>query len=296
MSCSNRTLFAAIAVSISLACMLARAEAAEPKPLTHDGRLKMDPVFVRGGEEIVFTLLDAPTQTSLMRLKLADLSVERLHPQATTAEFEPGFSPDGRYYAFVQSRGNLNLKLVIRDTVQNKEAVYDPGGGFVGMHGPKITPDSTRVVFSIPAPGGQQIVSVNLAGQDRKPITQLAGVNNWPTLSPDGRQIAFASTRDGDFEIYAMRLDGSDLRRLTTSRGRDLRPAWSPDGKRIAFNTARDGNEEIYVMNADGSPPRNLTHHPERDDYPAWHPDGRRLVFVGERHGRFDLYLIEVGD
>ena len=61
--------------------------------LTKDGQLKADPVFVRSGEEIVFTVLESPTQMSLMRLKVADGSVERLHSQATTSEFEPvGFS------------------------------------------------------------------------------------------------------------------------------------------------------------------------------------------------------------
>src|SRR5712692_9158105 len=86
--------------------------------LTKDGRLKADPVFVHGGEEVVFTVLESPTQWSLMRLKVADGTVERLHPNATTSEFEPAFTPDGSLYCFVQNRANLNLKLVIRDTKQ----------------------------------------------------------------------------------------------------------------------------------------------------------------------------------
>ena len=90
--------------------------AAEPQRLTHDGRQKMDPVFLRGGEELVFTVLESSTQLSLMRLKLTDGSVERLHPQATTSEFEAAFAPDGQSYTFVRSQGNLNLKLIIRDT------------------------------------------------------------------------------------------------------------------------------------------------------------------------------------
>src|SRR4051794_30950847 len=94
--------------------------------LTTDGRTKADPVFVRGGAEVVFSVLESPTQLRLMRLKLADGTVAPLHPAATTAEFEAAFTPDGRFYAYVQSRGNLNLKLVIRDTKLNREAVFDP--------------------------------------------------------------------------------------------------------------------------------------------------------------------------
>src|SRR5579871_3976865 len=117
--------------------------------LTTDGRLKSDPVFIKNGEEIVYALQETPTLMSLMRLKLADRSVERFFPQATTNEFEPGVSADGRYCAFVQSRGNLSLKLVIRDLKENRDSVFDPGGGFAGMRHPSIAPDNSRVIFSI---------------------------------------------------------------------------------------------------------------------------------------------------
>jgi TolB protein len=267
--------------------------AAGARRLTRDGRLKMDPVFVRGGEELVFTLLETPTQTSLMRLRLAEGAVERLHPAAITSEFEPAFTPDGRYYAYVQSRSNLNLKLVIRDTRQNKEAVFDPGGGFAGVRRPAIAPDGSRVVFSIPTATGQALASVNLLGRDRQELTR-GGINNWPAFSPDGRRIAFGSSRAGDFDLYVMDADGGDVRPLTRGRGLDMRPAWSPDGRRIAFTSNRDGNYEIYLVNADGSGLRRVTEHPERDDYPAWHPDGRRVAVVSERDGRSDLYLVDL--
>src|SRR5262249_16569517 len=79
--------------------------------LTTDGRVKADPTFVRGGSEIVYTVLESAVQMSLVRLRLTDGSTERLHPDAIASEFEATFTPDGRAYAFVQSRGNLNLKL-----------------------------------------------------------------------------------------------------------------------------------------------------------------------------------------
>jgi TolB protein len=261
--------------------------------LTTDGRQKFDPVFVRGGEEIVFTMLDSPTRTSLMRLKLADGSVERLHKDANTAEFEPAFSPDGRYYCFVQNRGNLNLKLVIRDTTQNKDALFDPGGGFAGMRHPTIAPDNSRIVFSIADATGQQLYVVDMQGQNKKTLTKES-LNHWPGFSPDGKQIVFGSSRDGDFDLYVMNADGGNVRRITKSVGLDMRPRWSPDGKRIAFTSNRDGNYKIYMMDADGGNLQRITHNDDRDDFAAWHPDGKRLAMVCERAGKSDLYLVEV--
>jgi Tol biopolymer transport system component len=277
---------------ISLLCcaFAVSAVAAEPRQLTYDGVAKQDVVFVPGGAALVFATYETSIQISLMQLRLADGTVQRLHPNANTAEFEAGYSPDGRYYAFVQSRGNLSLKLVIRDTKEGQDAIFDPGGGFAGMHNPAFAPDLSRIVFSQPGKGGQQLVSCNLQGQDRRELTQFPGLTNWPSFSPDGQQLLFGSSRDGDFEIYLMRADGTQLRRLTESPGRDIRPRFSPDGSQIAFTSVRDGNPEIYVMQADGSHPRRITQSPERDDAPCWHPDGQHLLHVSERNGKFDIY------
>ncbi len=267
---------------------------ADGQRLTKDGRMKMDPVFIRDGAEIIFSAQETPTQLSLMRLKLADGSTERFHPQATTSEFEPSFTLDGRWYAFVQSRGNLNLKVVIRDTRQNKDAVYDSGAGFVTPRRPSFAPDGSRVLIALPGGTGQEIIAVDTQGKNLKVIATGA-LNSGPAFSPDGKRIAFASSRDGGFDIYSMNADGGDVRRLTKTPGLDLRPSWSPDGERLAFTSNRDGNYEIYVMNADGGDQRRLTRNDERDDYATWHPDGKRLVFMAERNGKFDLEMIAVG-
>jgi Tol biopolymer transport system component len=262
------------------------------KQLTRDGRLKMDPVFVRP-DEIVCTFQESPTLLALVRLRLADGTTERLHPEATTTEFEPAFSPDGRYCAFVQSRGNLSLKLVIRDRQEKRDAVFDPGGGFLGMRRPTIAPDGSRVVFSIPTAAGQELASVNLRGQDRRSLL-TGGINNWPAFSPDGKRIAFCSSRDGALRLYVMNADGSHLQRLTSGPGFAARPAWSPDGKRLAFTANRDGLYRVCILAADGSGLQVLSGDTDRDDYPAWSPDGRRVVMVRERHGRSDLVLLDV--
>jgi len=279
------------ALLISLAIFANELSAAEPVRLTTDGRLKTDLVFLPGGTELAFSVQDEPILFKLMKLSLATGAVEPLHADAQKNEFELAISRDGRYRAFVQSRGNLSLALVIRDTQENKDAEVPPAGGFAGMRSPTFTPDGGRVLFSFPEESRQTIFSVNLQGGDRQELTRGPGINNWPEFNPAGNRIVFSSTRDGDYEIYTMAPDGSDVQRLTKSPRQDIRPRYSPDGKRIAFTSARDGNYEIYLMRADGSHVQRLTNHPERDDYPAWHPDGRRIAILSERDGQPDIYL-----
>lgn len=269
--------------------------AADEIRLTDDGRLKSDPAFVdRTGAEIVFVVQARPSLMQLMRLKLGDRSVAAVHPEQNKNEFEPAFSPDGNVLAFIQSRGNLSLALVIRDKSRGKDAEIPPMGGFSGAHSPTLSPDGSRVLFSYPDNGRQRILSVNLDAKDQKTIIDSDGVNNWPHFSPDGKRLVFASTRDDDYEIYSAAADGTDVRRLTSSPKQDIRPRFSPDGSRIAFTSSRDGNYEIYVMQSDGSGVTRVTNNPERDDYAAWHPEGKKLVIVSERQGRHDLYLLDV--
>jgi TolB protein len=262
----------------------------EPVRLTTDGTLKLAPVFIDKGDEIVFATHEAPNLVAVVRLKLSDGSRRRMHPTVVNHQFDPAFSRDGRLHAYARSSTSPQTVLVIQDTQEKKESVFRPRESRATVRNPSFAPDGSRVVFSLSDIGGHQINSVSPQAQDLKRLTDAAGMNAWPAYSPDSRTIAFGSSRSGDFEIYVMNADGSGIQRLTRSPGLDVRPAWSPDGTRIAFTSNRDGNYEIYVMNSDGSNPRNATAHPARDDHPAWHPDGR-LLFVSDRDGGSDLYL-----
>lgn len=262
--------------------------------LTTDGRQKSSPVVRNAGQEVVYADFADATLFQLRRRSLTNGTTELLHPTSQTAEFEPAWSADGEVYAHLKLRGVLSISIVVRSRDGSLLHEIMPGGGFCGYRSPTIAPDHSRLAFSYAERGTQQIYSSQLNGEDRKPLTESTGINNWPSFSSDGREIVFGSSRDGNFEIYSMRADGSLPRRLTNHPLQDVRPRFSPDGSRIAFTSHRDGNAEIYVMNADGSGLQRITQHPERDDYPEWHPDGQRLIMVSEREGQHDLYLVPV--
>jgi Tol biopolymer transport system component len=264
----------------------------EPQRLTFDGKRKLAPAFVPGGREIVVAVHETPTLVALKRLKLADGAQERLHPAVADHQFDPAYSPDGRYHAYVRSATSPQLVLVIQDVREKSEAIFRPRDARATARSPSFAPGGRRIFFSLSDLGGHQIASVNLQGQDLQKLAESAGLNCWPNCSPDGTHIAFGSSRDGDFQIYST--DGRDLRRLTKGPGMNIRPAWSPDGRRLAFTSNRDGVYQVYVMNADGSRLQGVSRLPDRHDYATWHPDGRHLVVIAERGGRCDLYQIEV--
>ena len=240
MSCSERRLHrlfrhCAIVILAALATEI-RANGAEPGRLTTDGTLKLAPVFINNGDEVVFATHEIPNLVSIVGLRLSDHSRRRLHPTVVNHQFDPAFSRDGRYHAFGRSATSPQMVLVIQDTQEKKDGCLPTAGITRDRANPSFAPDGSRIVFSLSDIGGHQIASVNPRGEDLKYLTKSAGMNAWPAYSPDGRKIAFGSSRSGDFEIYVMNADGSDVVALTRSPGLDARPAWSPDGKRIAFH------------------------------------------------------------
>jgi Tol biopolymer transport system component len=258
----------------------------ELQQLTHDGRLKRDPIFIDGGEQIVYAAQHDSPQLVLRRLNLSDGRSERFHPESALPEFRACYSTDQAAHSFLQMTGNDVLQLKV-GLPHKQQTVSIQSSKTTVWHG-TITPNGKEVVY---AAAGQIYTQVVENGEEKQ-LTQTAGRNNHPSVSPDGNRIAFSSSRDGDYEIYSMNRDGSGVQRLTNSRGLDIRPAWSADGQWIAFTTARDGDYEIYAMRCDGSDTRRITDNPERDDYASWHPDGKRLVVVTERDGAIDLFVV----
>ena len=287
--------FAAALVVLLFGAALGHADSS--RRLTTDGREKRDPVFVDGGKAIVFTVLEQHDQLSLIRLNVADLSAERLHPGIDVSEYDASFSTNERYYAYLQNDGNLRTKVVVRDTRDGTEVRHDPKGGFVGVRNVSMAPDGSCAIFAFPGVGdGQQIYSLPADGKNRRVLTDSGFIDACPRFSMDGKWIAFTSTRSENFDIFVMTSEGTRVRRLTNHRGLDTRPAWSADGRQLAFTSLRDGNYDIYVMNVDGSRVRRVTRHEERDDFAFWHPKGQQLVVVSERRGQHDLYLVDVPD
>lgn len=296
MNCFNRHgAFRTVASLCFFLCSESQAVVAgEPLQLTTDHLYKRDPVFIEKGNALVYVVLSRPEQLQLMRMDLKTRMAEPLHPDETRTEFEPAFSPDGRYYAFVQSRSPASVGMVIRDTKTETDADLPPAPGFSGFRNPTFAPSGGRLLYSHAEDGRQQIWSINMQAGDRKNVIDSRGINNWASYSPDGSQILFGSTRDGNFEIYLLDVSDASTRRLTESPSQDIRPRFSPDGRRICFTSSRDGNYEIYILHLKDGQLQRLTNHPERDDYANWHPNGKQIVLVSERRGKQDLYLVDV--
>jgi Tol biopolymer transport system component/predicted Ser/Thr protein kinase len=110
-------------------------------------------------------------------------------------------------------------------------------------------------------------------------LTDLAGLETFPSLSPDGQTLVFASAHEGQWDIYAQRVGGTNRVNLTAdSPADDTQPVFSPDGSRIAFRSSRDGGG-VFLMGATGESVRRLT---DGGYNPSWSPDGASIAYATE--------------
>jgi len=161
-------------------------------------------------------------------------------------DFNPVWSPDGRYIAFC-----------------------------------RILKDATGI-YIIPALGGAERRVRNTLWDDQEFDEVFRfGRLSW---SPDGKLLAY-SDRASPSEaasIFLLWLDSREVRRLTStlrSRG-DFSPEFSPDSQTLAFGRDSQGVQSIYAIQVSGGEEQRLTSDTAQKWGLAWTPDGREIVFA----------------
>lgn len=141
-----------------------------------------------------------------------------------------------------------------------------------GAHGPSVSPDGKSVVYVIDREPNAGIWFMDIAGANRKRLTQSPADRD-PSWLPDGGSVLFTRIANGRQGLWIMKGDGTNQRLLT--QGGESHAVFSPDGKKIAC----ERNLQVWILNADGTGDVQLTCDKENRE-PAWSPDGRRIVFT----------------
>jgi Tol biopolymer transport system component len=190
----------------------------------------------------------------------ADGSNERPLFAISGFDYNPSFSPDGKWIVFTSERNGSGeadlyrvhvdgsgLERLTDDPALDDQAAFSPDGNQIAFVSSRGAHNASIWILDLKTRKAR-----NLTGAPalQAPAGKMNGFFR-PSWSPDGEWIAFSSDRNFDFKphvypspgwehpqelsIYVIRHDGSELRRLTPAGVSDGSPKWSPDGKRIVF-------------------------------------------------------------
>jgi Tol biopolymer transport system component/DNA-binding winged helix-turn-helix (wHTH) protein len=163
-------------------------------------------------------------------------------------DFNPVWSPDGRYIAFC-----------------------------------RILPGQTGI-YLIPALGGTER-KLRATLWDEKEFYQVRWNTVRLSWSPDGQSLAFSDRPVANEvpSIFLLALDSLAVRKLTfappDSRG-DSNPAFSPDGKTMAFTRSSQAFQSIYTVPVSGGEERRLVSQETNHWGLEWTSDGQNIVFA----------------
>ena len=221
----------------------------------------------------------------------------RLTTTEKESESRPRWSPDGRYLAFLSSRGDDEgtgqLWLLPRAGGEAERVSQVKAG----VDDYAWSPDGTRFVFVV-----SDSDSAALGGKERTP----------PPIVID--RFYFKEDVTGYLthrrsHLYLFDLATREARQLTSGDNDDLQPAWSPDGRSIAFlskrgpDADRTNSWEVFVVEArPGAEARQVTRFEGAVNNPggesgvngvAWSPDGSQIAFLRSGPPKLLYYAVD---
>jgi len=176
----------------------------------------------------------------------------------------------------------------------------DPGP----EHYPRISPDGTRVAYSIvdPVRHASRIVQRSLAQSRLIDVTDgIAGNEFFPVWSPDGASIAFArqDNDDGCTILLASALGGAErlIDRCVVASVTYF--SWTPDGRSLIStrpSSATATDMAITLVPTDGSALDRIPYHHDNTDLDLdarYSPDGRLIAFRRGASPYSDLFVVD---
>ena len=210
---------------------------------------------------------------------------------------------DPSHYVGLSATKDSQVVLTIKNERNSAVWIYAPvanslvqiaSSRYLGANGIAWTPDS-RLAVASNINGNYDILTMDVDGSKRKPVTFNNRANQEPVVSPDGRYLVYVSFEGRHPHIWRSEIDGSNAQQLTKGGDEDL-PRFTPDGKWIVYhNIDQSQHYSIRKISIDAGDPVTVVN--EYATQPDVSPTGDAVACLARRGGTtsWEILVVPIG-
>lgn len=260
-------------------------------------KFALQPDWSPNGKQIAFWLTENGGRRNVATIPAAG-GEPTVITDAGNTNWNPVWSPDGKYLYFASDRGgNMAFWRVSIDEETGKstgepESVSTPAKFNRHL---SFSRDGKRMIY-VQTVDQANVKTVDFDEKNEK-VSNPAAVTSGnrevyaSTASPDGKYIVARQLSFTQEDLIVLNRDGTNPHDLTNDKFFDRYARWSPDGKQIAFISDRSGKYQLWLIDADGTNLRQLTFVKDRSaSIPAWSPDSKRISFDTD----FETFILDL--
>lgn len=211
------------------------------------------------------------THTGTLALYDIATSEVRQYPELNISVSDFGWSPDGMQIAYIgttRNEGVSDLYMVELETEERRQIT----DGLLGVDVPQWSPDGSRLLFSMSAGIGRNVMLADSHGGDPYSLTE-SGDNIDPVWSVDGMQVMYLSwSRTGTtWMLHDLASDEATLF-MRHQPALDSEPVWSSDGGKIGFISYNQRFFSVWVVDMNAATSQMVMFSRDEISELAWHP------------------------